>query len=237
MSWREVGRLGPYFAVERRQPGEGWRSLAEFTDGQVALAERTEWARRSIAARADVAVDEVAERVAASVVSLGLMARLLGPALASAVLSGVVPVLTRSTVWWRPVGGGPWPIAVDEVATVAAAPGCPAAQAITEHVLDSLIAAIIDAAADQFRLSRRVLWGNAASALGGAASMLPSPAQRELAGRTVVALLAAGPLAGAAEWTPAADGGRLRRRSCCLFYRVPGAGTCGDCVLNSRGLV
>jgi len=24
----------------------------------------------------------------------------------------------------------------------------------------------------------------------------------------------------------------FRRRSCCLFYRVPGGGTCADCVLN-----
>jgi len=24
------------------------------------------------------------------------------------------------------------------------------------------------------------------------------------------------------------------RRSCCLFYRLPGAGTCGDCVLDER---
>ena len=23
----------------------------------------------------------------------------------------------------------------------------------------------------------------------------------------------------------------FRRRSCCLFYRIPGGGTCGDCVL------
>ncbi|MEU9111287.1 (2Fe-2S)-binding protein [Streptomyces sp. NPDC048483] len=25
-----------------------------------------------------------------------------------------------------------------------------------------------------------------------------------------------------------------RRRNCCLYYRVPGMGTCGDCVLNRQ---
>jgi ferric iron reductase protein FhuF len=26
--------------------------------------------------------------------------------------------------------------------------------------------------------------------------------------------------------------GRARRRTCCLFYEVPGAGLCGDCVFD-----
>jgi len=30
-----------------------------------------------------------------------------------------------------------------------------------------------------------------------------------------------------ARWT-------FRRLSCCLYYRVPGGGTCGDCVLGDR---
>lgn len=34
-------------------------------------------------------------------------------------------------------------------------------------------------------------------------------------------------LRGTAEFA----GGRFRRRSCCLFYQVPGGGYCGDCVL------
>ena len=28
------------------------------------------------------------------------------------------------------------------------------------------------------------------------------------------------------------DGEGFRRRSCCLYYRVPGGGLCGDCVLG-----
>jgi ferric iron reductase protein FhuF len=29
-------------------------------------------------------------------------------------------------------------------------------------------------------------------------------------------------------------GWTFRRRSCCLYYRVPGGAVCGDCVLHER---
>jgi iron complex transport system ATP-binding protein len=70
-------------------------------------------------------------------------------------------------------------------------------------------------------LSARLLWGNVASALAGTARVLDLPS----AG-LVAALLDLPLLHG--ELDP--DG---RRGTCCLFYRVPGAGLCGDCVLDA----
>jgi hypothetical protein len=57
----------------------------------------------------------VTERVAASIVSLGLASRLVSPPLGAAVLGGVVPYLTLDNLWWRPVDGGPVPLAVGPV--------------------------------------------------------------------------------------------------------------------------
>jgi len=46
-----------------------------------------------------------------------------------------------------------------------------------------------------------------------------------------MALLGHGPLRGSGHLT--IHNGRLRftRRSCCLYYRLDGGGTCGDCPL------
>jgi ferric iron reductase protein FhuF len=38
------------------------------------------------------------------------------------------------------------------------------------------------------------------------------------------------PLVGSGGWT----GKTFRRSTCCLYYKVPGGGYCGDCVLLDR---
>jgi ferric iron reductase protein FhuF len=64
-----------------------------------------------------------------------------------------------------------------------------------------------------------------------------SPAHRTLpalvarADAVLDALLGSGPLAGTGRRR---EDGSFVRRSCCLFYRLPGAGTCGDCILDAR---
>jgi hypothetical protein len=56
----------------------------------------------------------------------------------------------------------------------------------------------------------------------------------------VAGRLLAGPsglLAGTGELRPPRPPDRdwsFRRRSCCLYYRVPGGELCGDCVLSHR---
>jgi ferric iron reductase protein FhuF len=77
-------------------------------------------------------------------------------------------------------------------------------------------------------VSEQVLAGNAASAVFGALRMAtlarPDVADRAL---DVGARALAHPyLVGTGK--PDLP---FRRRSCCLFYRIPGGGTCDDCVL------
>jgi ferric iron reductase protein FhuF len=44
-------------------------------------------------------------------------------------------------------------------------------------------------------------------------------------------LLSTAPMSGTGSLSV---GWGFRRRSCCLYYRVPGGGICGDCVLVGR---
>ncbi len=81
------------------------------------------------------------------------------------------------------------------------------------------------------RLAPGLLSGNIASALVGAARALLSvrpDLRRPITGITD-SLLDTGRLAGSGVITRGDL--NFRRRSCCLFYRAPGGGKCGDCPL------
>jgi hypothetical protein len=87
------------------------------------------------------------------------------------------------------------------------------------------------AAGLRVKLAPGLLSGNIASALVGAARALLAARpdlRRSIVGITS-ALLSTGILAGSGVITS----GELdfRRRSCCLLYRAPGGGKCGDCPL------
>lgn len=114
-----------------------------------------------------------------------------------------------------------------------ARPGLPA-EALGENVLANL-AVLDEALRERFGVSPKVLRGNAASGLVGALRVLidrvPGGAAVELAG----ALLAdGGALAGTGTFIHEEGlGVAFVRRSCCLYYQVPGGGLCGDCVLRA----
>jgi ferric iron reductase protein FhuF len=205
--------LGPYFAVERWR-GD-WRPLKDLALDPKTLSDRVE-----VAAAVLERAGPIPRRVVASVYSLGVVSRLVSPVLASAVLDETVPVLDLENVGWRPVVSGPMPIAYRDGVDYRPA----SAGAIVDGCLRSIVEPFLTTLGDRFRVSPKVLWGNAASAIGGASVMLANPN----AGSLVADLLDRPPLAGFATW----DGRALKRRNCCLFYRIPGAGTCGDCVLN-----
>ncbi|GFH38489.1 hypothetical protein SCWH03_47310 [Streptomyces pacificus] len=86
-------------------------------------------------------------------------------------------------------------------------------------------------------VSPHTLRGNASSALIGAHRVLLAKTTAPLLPlvRLVRGLLDRPPLAGTGTYrfTPPRPLA-FRRRSCCLYYRVPGTGTCGDCVLNPK---
>ncbi|MFF9486270.1 (2Fe-2S)-binding protein [Streptomyces sp. NPDC014676] len=168
-------------------------------------------------------------RVAASVAQQGLAARLWSVALGSAALYGAVPDLAPPLLRWDPEGSAPDDLWLTEVRPL---PGDAAtiAELVPHGHLEPLAAAL----RSRHRLAPGLLRGNAASALVGAARELDRWGRRH--GRTDVAaravslaaeLLAHPLLTGTGTLT----GTAFRRRSCCLYYRVPGGGVCGDCCL------
>lgn len=238
----QASAAGPYFTIQPWSSGAGWRPLSALVAEPAALSERVSHARGVLARQAGIAPGDVPERVAASTVFLGLAAQLGSPVLGAAVVGGVVPRLAIADLWWRPAESGLWPLAAGPVDGSAVGHlGSDrelreAAVVLSErvHDLTGPLAAAFGAA---FRLSQQVLRGNVASAMSGAAAVLAVafPRRAETAGRLTAQVLAGGWLRGSGGYTrpdPAQPRWQLTRRSCCLLYRLPGAGLCGDCVLR-----
>ncbi|GAB2473920.1 (2Fe-2S)-binding protein [Jatrophihabitans fulvus] len=217
---------GGYFAVASSDAD--WRPLHELITDAGVLLERVGVARDFLVARTG---GDVELRACASINALGFTSRLVSPALATATLGGVVPRLTVDAIGWQAVPGGPVPLAIADVTGVRVATADEAADAIAGLVLEPVVRPVVSAYRDRFRLSPRTLWGNVSSALNGAAGML-SGARTVLDPVDVVAaLLDRAPLARTGRYEPFDGRRHFVRHNCCLFYRVPAAGRCGDCVL------
>ncbi|MEU3609564.1 (2Fe-2S)-binding protein [Streptomyces sp. NPDC035033] len=167
-------------------------------------------------------------RVGASVAHLGLVARLWSTALGPAALHGRFPALDPAGLHWDPALACPddlwWGGGETLPGTVAALRG-----AVHEAHLVPLHAAF----ARDGRISPRLLWGNAGSALAGALRELTRWARAH--GRPEVAARAAALVRGLLDHPDLAGtvhGPALRRTTCCLFYRSASGGLCGDCVFD-----
>lgn len=238
-----AGSVGPFFEVEPWRSGQGWRRLEDLLEDRVAMDGRVDAARTMLDTLPGVTGSRIPTRVLASTVFMGLAARLVAPPLAMAVLSGVAPGWLMPDLWWRPVQSGPWPLAVSETTvTIIGDLQSPwhvtrAADQLNETVVVGVVALLVAAVHAQFALSEKVLWGNVASALTGAMTTLCTvePGKAKVAAELVGGMLRHGPLAGTgALFQPESSRSRwfFVRQSCCLYYRVPGGGTCGDCVLT-----
>jgi hypothetical protein len=217
------------------QPGAGpvppWRPLADVITPPV-LRERIGVVRAALASRAGCAPEGIELRVAASVTQLGLAARLIAPVLAVQA-GGHQLDLRLGGVWWQDTVGGPMPVSVPGPAAASPDPGRPLAAMAT--LLDEVITPITAGTASLAPLSSRVLWGNVASAVNGAARQV-AVARPELA--TAAWEAAASFFRDPRLSTePGPPGPLFRRSSCCLIYRLapgPGGPVCGDCVLAGR---
>jgi hypothetical protein len=256
--WTErTAALGPFFAVASHDQGDHqgtsggapWRSMAELTGGGAALGDRVAAVRGLLAAGGGQAAGAVELRVAASVTHLGLVARVLSPYLAAALLYGWAPERPRlAELRWQPVLGRPFPLSLPRASARPPADGAappagpatasPAGQAaLADALAGGLLAGPVAELAGPFAamgVSPHILRGNTASAVNGAAAMAAAadPALAARARALAALLLERPPLRGAAGRTAA---GAFRRRSCCLIYRAApgGAGAlCGDCVLR-----
>jgi len=243
----DLAALGPYFAVDVHRPGvpprPPWQPLGELIGSPDALAGRIGEVRERLAAAAGCPPAGVEFRVAASIAQLGLCARLLSPALGAAAAGRALPV-DIAQARWIPALGGPFRLSLPDTVleagaagtgaagTGAAGTGAAAGPAATADLLAGPITQIVRAV-QAMAVSPLVLWGNVASAVNGAATMIAAarPDLASSAARAAAALLGQPVLAGTYQGRPLKG---FRRRSCCLIYRLsPDAPAyCGDCILG-----
>ncbi|MFL1376850.1 MULTISPECIES: (2Fe-2S)-binding protein [unclassified Nocardiopsis] len=229
----DIGRINMLFALEAEPPGPRWRALGAPGPGQVEA--EVERVRERLAGFAGVPAREVEWRVGASLFQQGLATRLLSPVLAAALCHGAA---LRADAFHRdPDAAGAVVLRTSQRWAEAIAPE-PAA--VAAHLADTVLAGVLEpVAASLDRVAPGLLRGNTASALAGAARSLglDRPAVRGRAEEVVRLLTAAPPLAGTGSYTGRDTAGAavFRRTTCCLYYRVPGSGYCGDCALTAPG--
>jgi hypothetical protein len=242
---------GPFFALGTAgtdgtgNDGRDWRPASAVYEGGL---------RDLIDATGErLGVTEV--RVAAATVHLAYAARLWSPVLACALRRGLVPDLaglrlaTAPSLRLRLPGPRGWlvaapatPAAPDACAADAGPAACavqagPAAAAAPGEVAALAYLVVVGqhleplASGLAVKIAPGLLRGNAAAAMTAALRVLVAahPEVAAQARAVAQALLATGTLRGTGELT--GPGLEFRRRSCCLFYRVPGGGLCGDCPL------
>jgi ferric iron reductase protein FhuF len=172
-------------------------------------------------------------RVTASMVVLGYAARLLGPGIAILLRNQILLDLRPHQVHYsyRPEQG--FRLTLTRPAGWRGTPEALSHQ-WRRHVLDAHLARVIDAVRRVVPVAAGLLWGNVASGLAGALHTLAEHGGVPLdeCHTTALALLGHGPLRDSGHLTIHDTRLAFRRRSCCLYYRLDGAGTCGDCPLG-----
>ncbi|GAA3086174.1 (2Fe-2S)-binding protein [Streptomyces roseofulvus] len=220
--------LGGFFALRTAPPPSGGhhRPLARLYAGDEDPA-----GDAPLHARVDrvvAALGAPERRVGASVAHLGLAARLWSTALGPAALHGRFPSLDPAELHWDPALGAPddlwWSGTDTRPGTVAA---------LREAVQEAHLVPLHAAFARDGRISPRLLWGNAGSALAGALRELVRWSRAH--GRPGTADRAAALVQGLLDHPDLAAtlrGPALRRTTCCLYYRSASGGLCGDCVFD-----
>ncbi|MET7799906.1 (2Fe-2S)-binding protein [Streptomyces decoyicus] len=241
----QVSALGPFFTFETHAAGSEpltpWRKLSEVArEGSGALEERVASVRAALAAGGGRPTEAVELRVAASVAHLGLVARVISPLLGLAALRRLPSrPPTLDDLRWHSGLGGAFALSLPRETVAAVATddaGSVAGAGAAGALLEGPVRALVDAVA-AFSVSRRILWGNVASAVNGATAGIVSaaPALARPARTAALLMLRQPQLRDAHTLDP--RNGRFRRRSCCLIYRAaPDAAgaVCGDCVLVRR---
>jgi len=214
---RRVAEVGPYFAVTTGPVVESdWRPVRTLYENPAVLG--------SLLDRIQVRIGAEQARVAASILFQGHAARLWSVSLGTLIYRQQIPDLNPDALLWRDQDG----TMRLHLQRAEGWRGENLGDVLGHRVITNHLAPLIIAIHRLGPLAERLLWGNAASALLGAARVLDDattgPAQ-DVAGQ----LLMQGPLRGTIRQRP---DGEHRRRSCCLFYRIPGGSLCGDCALS-----
>lgn len=240
----DVATVGPFFELPVVGPPQQPVPFARLHTDPGPLSDRIDRVRATLGSDG---------RVAASIAFQGLVARLVSAPLAAVALHGVLPDLAG--LCRLPDGDDPWAPALTgsggtRTPDPRVDPGGAAAR-LGAELVDDQLAPLVRAVRGTVTVSGHVLWGNVASALAGSARVLDTarPGSRPAVLGVLGALLAhpslertgrllrLEPDVADTEWG-------FRRRSCCLYYRVPAGGAppgrgtysgiCGDCVLAGR---
>lgn len=193
-----IAPISPYFVVRVQTPGSARPSAALVDHGDVVIG----------ALRRRLGVEE--DRVSASTWFFSYAARLWSIALATELRTGTSVALGPQQLWWVDDGAGIELFLPDPNDGGSA----------THEVVERQLVPLVEAWSGW--IAPGALWGNATSALRGAARMLGPRAEPFRTQASAHPLLAE-------RLHP--DG---RRRSCCLYYRIPGSSYCGDCCFSSR---
>jgi iron complex transport system ATP-binding protein len=214
----ELADLGPYFAVGVGPVSDGWRPVEQlYTDA--ALLD-------GIVDRIQARMDAAEQRVAASTFFLGFAARLWSIGLGALAGHRLLPDLDAERLLFQESGGE---IQL-HIEHPAARRGDDLEPMLTDMVLDGHLAPLGTALRRLGPISDKLLRGNAASALLGAAHVFDRNATNGPGWQLARRLCTDERLSAAISFTEKA----YRRTNCCLYYRAPRGGLCGDCVLTNQ---
>lgn len=236
----QVGRINMMFALEQAACAPGRSRLDEAGLTVPVVAAEVERTRAQLAVLSGTGVERVEWRVAASLFHQGLAGRVLSAVLAAALCHGVG--IEAHRMHWDPGRAcGSIALATDQRHAARVCEGgrgaVGAADWVGRTVLDpdeGVLGRVEAALVGAGRVSPRLLRGNAASALAGAAFSLGAQLPRwRRAGQELVRELLARPgLQLSGSYIGPRGRGRFTRTTCCLYYRLGGGGLCGDCVLG-----
>jgi ABC-type cobalamin/Fe3+-siderophores transport system ATPase subunit len=212
----ELGNVSPYFALGTGPLNGGWRPVEQLYRDKGLLAETVD--------RVQARMEVTELRVAASTFFLGFAARLWSIGLGSVAGYGMLVDLPPERLLFREHDG--------QITLHLESPETRRHEdldaALADMVLDRHLTPLALGLRRLGPISDGLLQGNTASALLGAARVFDGD-RTATSGWDLARRVVADPrLSGAVRFS---DTG-YRRASCCLYYRTPHGGLCGDCALS-----
>ena len=215
----DIGEINEYFAIGTGPVGVGRVPVHQlYTDS--ALLE-------GVVERVRTRIGATERRVAVSTFFLGFAARLWSVGVGAVIGHHLVPDIGTHELSFGETGGA----VTLHIADPLGWQGDDLEPMLADLVLDGHLAPLAAALKRLGPISPKLLRGNAASALLGAANQYDrhrSASSPDSARRLADRLCADQRLSGAISFGNAG----YRRTSCCLYYRTRSSGLCGDCVLT-----
>ncbi|WP_343573735.1 IucA/IucC family C-terminal-domain containing protein [Mycobacterium sp.] len=212
----ELRDVSPYFALGTGPLKDSWRPVGRLYDDTALLAETVD--------RVQARMDVTELRVAASTFFLGFAARLWSISVGSVAGYGMLVDLPPERLLFRD-DDGRIALHLEQPET---RPRNDLPAALADMVLDQHLTPLALALRRLGPISEKLLLGNTASALLGAARVFDRD-RATTSGWDLARRICTDPRLSAAVRIGDTD---YRRTSCCLYYRTRDGGLCGDCALD-----